>query len=74
LRDLNVSKSAVLGDGVPPLAPPLCADQDSELLMPAVGDLGRGFEIEPAGVTPFGVIIRMCLKDGVVGQVPELDR
>jgi len=58
-----------LGDGLPPLAPPVGADEDADLLVPAVRDLCRVLEVV-AAVLALLVAVRLALEDGVVGEVP----
>src|SRR6476660_5723844 len=36
------------GNGVPPLTPPLGAHQDSQLRVPAIGEVGGRLEVVPA--------------------------
>src|SRR4029453_1115349 len=66
------ARSAV-GDCLPPLAPPVVADEDVLLGVPAIRDLSRVLEVVPAFLA-FLLALRLCLQDRVVRQVPQFDR
>src|SRR5688572_25852214 len=57
----------------PPLAPPRTSDEDAQLGVPAVRDLGVGLEIEQAVVAAL-VAVRLTLEDVVLDHVAQLQR
>src|SRR5205807_9980222 len=64
--------SSAVGNRLPPLAPPVGADQDAQLRVPAIRDLGRVLEVVPA-VLAMLLALRLSLEHRVVRQVPQLD-
>src|SRR3954454_2842427 len=67
--------SVPFGNLLPPLAPPVTADEDPQLGMPAIRELRVGVEVEEAVVA--AVFLpelhqRMCSQDGPVHHVLPL--
>src|SRR4051795_4258333 len=67
------SRSALVGDLLPPLAPPLGAHEDAQLEVPAIGDLLGGLQVVQA-VLALLVAGWMALEHGVRGEDPKLHR
>src|SRR3954462_11254228 len=58
---------------LPPLAPPVAADQDPQLGMPAVREVVVSIQIVHAVVAPL-ITVRLTLQHRVLGEVLELQR
>src|SRR5678815_2570649 len=60
-------------EGFPPLAPPAPADQDPQLGVPAVREVGVRIEVVQT-VVALLVAVRLALEHRVLGQVAQLER
>src|SRR5262245_9882445 len=71
-RKREREREQLLGDLLPPLAPPLRTDEDAQLRVPAVGDLLVGVEVVEA-VVALLVAVGHALQDRVFCEVAQLD-
>src|SRR3954447_24279894 len=69
---ISGTTGSVLRNLLPPLAPPVAADQNPQLRVPAVGDVLVGVEVVQTVVAPLATV-RLAAQDRVLRQVTELD-
>ncbi len=62
---------SVRRDLLPPLAPPVAADQDAQLRVPAVGDVPVGVKVVQTVVAPLAAV-GLAAQDRVLGEMAEL--
>jgi len=70
----STGSAGVFGDRLPPLAPPVGADEDAQHRVPAVRDLGSVLEVVPAVLALLVAVLRLGLEDRIVGEVTQFDR
>ena len=66
--DAVLGLRSLVRHGVPPLAPPLRSDEDANLGVPAIGDVGVRLEVV-ATVLALLVAGRLSPQHGILGQV-----
>src|SRR5580765_2671038 len=61
-----------LFDAFPPLAPPLGADENPQLLVPAVRDRVVGVQVVEAVAALLAFAVRLAAQHGPLHEIPEL--